>query len=120
MCIHNALQPSPVPSQDEEKKPAPKKSPPSSLGDNDLDFGYDTPMAPRGDNTRIEVPFGVSKDGKSAEAVAVITGPPHRRVPYEVLAAYAESKEKANNKDKEDSEDKDSSEELDKYLKAKV
>ena len=121
MCIHNALHPSPAPLPDKDKKPAAKQSPPSSLGNNDMDFDYDTPMSDCEGNTGNEVPLGVSKDGQSAEAVAVISGPPGCRVPYQVLADYVESKKKTNyNNDGKESDDTDTSEELEQFLKAKV
>ena len=67
----------------------------SSLGSNESSFYYETPVIRRGEEARIEVPLGVSEDGTSADAVAVITGPAPERLPYEVLARYQEEKEAA-------------------------
>ena len=64
----------------------------------------------------------MSKDGTSAEAVAVITGPQPNRLPYEVLAKMIEDKKKEEEAKAKDNDDSSitSSMELDAMLNAKV
>ena len=60
-------------------------------GDNTLDFLYDTPMVNHAiPETQIEVPLGLSEDGTTAEAVAVITAP-RNGINQGILDAMAEA-----------------------------
>ena len=131
--LHEAFMPSPVvtkkkPPQEmptPDKKPAAKEDGAATkpVEGTELAFDYDTPEANRqvahttseevydGKSNRVELPLGLSEDGTTAQAVAVLefNDGDKRRPTYEELARYVEHKRMLEKKETDKSDDTDSS-----------
>ena len=137
--LHEAFMPSPVATKKKppQQMPTPDKKPAAKEGSvttkplegTELEFDYDTPEVNRQvehntsqdvttsqerhseKSNRVELPLGLSEDGTTAQAVAVLefNEGDKRRPTYEELARYVEQKRMLEKKEKEKSDDTDSS-----------